>query len=88
MVYEYSCNTCKTRVEVQKSMKDSHTEEICVVCKNAMTMVVTGGTGFILKGTGWARDGYHSDHVTFKHKDGSEKTYPVKDKNILKGDGG
>jgi putative FmdB family regulatory protein len=53
MLYEYVCEDCGNEQEEIHGMKESPiiTCEYCK-CKN-MHKVITGGSGFILKGDGW-----------------------------------
>ena len=53
MLYEYVCNSCNHRFEVNQGMKDDPIDT-CPKChKKKARRVISGGTGFILKGTGW-----------------------------------
>lgn len=60
MLYEYQCLNCKSKFEFEHSMLAPPKTE-CPKCKNnSLKRIITGGTGFILKGTGWFADGYSS----------------------------
>lgn len=56
--YEYECPKCNKRIELVQSMKD----RIAPLCTNdncCIEMVqVISVSNFILKGSGWANDGY------------------------------
>lgn len=55
-LYDYACNKCKSRIEVMHPM--NHPKKVvCKKCKKEMTKIPNMGT-FILKGSGWASDGY------------------------------
>lgn len=60
--YEYLCDTCEERFTVFMSIKDDHDAPIkegCPDCKEPdknnckIRRLVTGGVGFIRKGSGW-----------------------------------
>ena len=60
MTYEYACAACGHQWEAEQSIKDSPLKT-CVSCrKNTAKRLVSGGTGFLLKGGGWYADGYGS----------------------------
>jgi len=63
LVYEYECIVCGHTVNVEQSMEDVERNVYCQACKEVgvealMRRKITGGSGFILRGGGWARDGY------------------------------
>jgi len=52
--YEYQCQTCGEKQEHFFSMKEVDKKKVkCSKCKKKMERLITGGSGFILKGTGW-----------------------------------
>lgn len=55
MIYEYKCPKCGV-IEINHSMKE--TKEVCPICGQKIERIITGGTGFVLKGGGWYKDGY------------------------------
>jgi putative FmdB family regulatory protein len=60
MTYEYECAACGHQWEAEQSIKDNPLKK-CVSCgKNKAKRLVSGGTGFLLKGGGWYADGYGS----------------------------
>lgn len=62
MKYDYKCNSesCGVIFEVNHSMSFDG-DVVCPACeKLTHEKVITGGTGFLLKGTGWASDLYSS----------------------------
>jgi len=60
MTYEYACRTCGHQWEAEQSIKDQPLKR-CVACgKETAKRLVSGGTGFLLKGGGWYADGYGS----------------------------
>lgn len=56
--YDYECESCNLVVEIEKSIKDSDTEERCSICNKIMKKLISNGSTFHLKGSGWAKDGY------------------------------
>jgi putative FmdB family regulatory protein len=60
MTYEYICEACGHQWEAEQSIKDSALK-VCEACgKSKAKRLVSGGTGFLLKGGGWYADGYGS----------------------------
>lgn len=56
--YEYACTLCLHEWEVEQSIKDPPVD-VCPRCGDRTAQrQVSGGTGFLLGGGGWARDGY------------------------------
>lgn len=56
MYFDYECPDCKEVKEVQHGMSENP-DIICPKCQKKMTKVITGGTGFSLKGQGWYSTG-------------------------------
>jgi putative FmdB family regulatory protein len=64
MTYEYTCEGCGHSWEAEQSIKDAPLKK-CVSCGAAKAKrLVSGGTGFLLKGGGWYADGYGSAKST------------------------
>ena len=60
MTYEYACAECGHQWEAEQSIKDAPIKK-CVACgKEKAKRLVSGGTGFLLKGGGWYADLYSS----------------------------
>lgn len=60
MTYEYACAACGHQWEAEQSIKDPPLK-LCVACgAEKAKRLVSGGTGFLLKGGGWYADGYGS----------------------------
>jgi putative FmdB family regulatory protein len=60
MTYEYVCEACGHQWEAEQSIKDASLK-ICVSCgESKAKRLVSGGTGFLLKGGGWYADLYGS----------------------------
>jgi putative FmdB family regulatory protein len=47
--YEYECSRCGLHFEKQQSIKDEPLKE-CPTCKGAVQRLVSGGSGFVMKG--------------------------------------
>lgn len=60
--YEYRCPKCGAVTEMTRSVDQRNDEPLCFAddCNVSMNLVISK-TGFVLSGTGWARDGYSSD---------------------------
>lgn len=54
MYYIYECSVCKIQKEKKHGMNESP-EYFC--CGTKMKRLVTGGSGFVLKGLGWDTKG-------------------------------
>lgn len=50
--YEYECEKCGDRFEAFQKMSDK-SKTRCTKCRGRLTRLVTGGTGFIFKGSGF-----------------------------------
>ena len=59
MTYEYTCLDCKKNWEQEQKISESALKE-CPHCNGRAKRLISLGTGFQLKGGGWARDNYHS----------------------------
>lgn len=53
--YEYECKACGKRFERRQAMTDSPIAA-CPECGGKVRRLVSGGAGFILKGSGHGRD--------------------------------
>ena len=51
--YEYECLRCGDKFNVIRPMSESHLPAKCSVCRVDCKRIITGGTGFILKGKDW-----------------------------------
>lgn len=56
--YEYCCTLCKHEWEVQQSIKDPPLDDCPRCAGKTAQRVISRGTGFVLKGGGWAQDRY------------------------------
>ena len=55
--YEYECADCHHLWEEFQGIKDEPVKE-CPKCKEAKARRLISGASFVLKGNGWAADGY------------------------------
>jgi len=56
-LYEYGCDACGHRLEVQQKLADAPLKT-CPTCgKDALARLISA-TSFVLKGGGWYKDGY------------------------------
>jgi len=84
MTYEYVCEACGHQWEAQQSIKDSPLKK-CVSCgEDKAKRLVSGGTGFLLKGGGWYADLYGSPGSGAAKSGGDDKG----GKTTAKTDGG
>lgn len=60
MTYEYVCEACGHQWEAEQSIKDAPLKKCSACGKPRAKRLVSGGTGFLLKGGGWYADGYGS----------------------------
>lgn len=64
MTYEYVCEACGHQWETEQSIKDSPLKT-CVSCNASKAKrLISGGTGFLLKGGGWYADLYSSSSAS------------------------
>lgn len=58
--YEYICTKCEHAWEEDQSIHDEPLTQ-CPKCQeDASKRLISGGTGFLLTGGGWAKEGYSS----------------------------
>ncbi len=50
-IYEYLCDNCGGRFEMSQSMNDAPVS-VCPQCEGSVRRVISGGSGFIVKGGG------------------------------------
>ena len=69
--YEYNCRGCGNQWEAQQSMKDDALTD-CPKCGEPKARrLISGGTGFVLKGGGWYSDLYGSSKASAGASGGS-----------------
>ncbi len=63
-IYEYKCESCQEVIEIVQSF-DAAPPEKCPQCGQGPLHKLVSHSSFILKGTGWYKDGYSgtSSHV-------------------------
>jgi len=57
MTYEYKCKDCDHHWEMQQSIKDDAAKKCPKCSKETAQRLISGGTGFVLKGSGWFNSG-------------------------------
>ncbi|MET0413620.1 MAG: zinc ribbon domain-containing protein [Polyangiaceae bacterium] len=60
MTYEYACEACGHTWEAEQRIKDAPLKECASCGAPKAKRLISGGTGFLLKGGGWYADGYGS----------------------------
>ncbi|MEO8182015.1 MAG: FmdB family zinc ribbon protein [Deltaproteobacteria bacterium] len=58
MTYEYACEACGHQWEAEQSIKDAPLKSCASCGEPKAKRLISGGTGFLLKGGGWYADGY------------------------------
>ena len=66
--YEYLCETCKKQFEVTQLMSEDRltTHPDCKHKNSKARQIITGGGGFILKGSGWTETSTQTKEKTEK----------------------
>ncbi len=64
--YEYQCQNCGHRVEAFQKMGDAPLTE-CPKCGGNLQRIITGGGGFVLKGSGFYQNDYKKQHTCCSH---------------------
>ena len=73
--YEYECLACKTTFEKFQSITDKPLKK-CPSCQGKVKRLISRGSGFIFKGSGFYATDYRSD----SYKSGAKKEQPAADK--------
>jgi putative FmdB family regulatory protein len=72
VTYDYACDSCGHEWEEEQSIHDDPIKR-CPLCKKLKARrMISGGSGFILRGGCWERDGYSKDSSTGKKTDGGK----------------
>lgn len=58
MIYEYACPVCERVSEVEHGMSETPVVECDNLHSRVRCVRMISGCNFILKGQGWAKDGY------------------------------
>ena len=66
--YQYKCSECGYEFEEFQSISDRPIR-VCPECKGRPERIITGGVGFVLKGSGF----YSTDHRSDSYKKGEQK---------------
>jgi len=56
LTYEYECEICGLRFERQQAISEDPVAE-CPECRGKVRKLISGGTGFLFKGSGYAQTG-------------------------------
>lgn len=56
-VYEYACEGCGHQLEIQQKLADAPLKT-CPECGKDLLEKLISSTAFVLKGSGWYKDGY------------------------------
>jgi len=74
MTYEYVCEACGHQWEAEQSIKENPLKS-CVSCGvEKAKRLISGGTGFLLKGGGWYADLYGSPGSSKADDKGAKST--------------
>ncbi len=73
--YEYQCLKCKKKFERLQRITEPSLKK-CVFCEGKVDRLISAGTGFIFKGSGF----YATDYKRQKTEDGGQKTEDSKQK--------
>jgi putative FmdB family regulatory protein len=77
MTYEYVCEACGHQWEAEQSIKAAPLDK-CVSCgENKAKRLISGGTGFLLKGGGWYADLYGSPGAGAAKAGAEDKSKPA-----------
>lgn len=57
MIYEYKCKKCEREFEEVQRLSDPVIQH-CEKCGGEVIRLISGAPTFILKGSGWYKDGY------------------------------
>jgi len=71
--YQYKCDECNFEFEEFQKMSDAAIE-ICPKCKGKTRRMISGGSGFLLKGSGF----YSTEHRSESYKKDAANDSPSK----------
>jgi len=54
--YDFKCIFCDFKFEKKKKIIEANENEYCPQCGSLCEKVISGGLGFILKGSGWYKE--------------------------------
>ena len=58
--YNYECQKCDHKFEEFRQIKDRRNGVVCHECGSEAVELIPAAVDHILKGVGWARDGYRN----------------------------
>lgn len=59
MTYDYLCDSCKQEFSIEQKITEDPVSK-CVHCSSSeVKRVINNEAGFVLKGSGWSKDGYN-----------------------------
>lgn len=58
-LYLYRCSSCSAAVELRQKMSERKAPDVCAECGAPEMAQVISAPMFVLRGPGWASDGYH-----------------------------
>ena len=70
--YDYGCKSGKVK-EIRHSITKCDTIEVACDCGKPMNRLITGGTGFLLKGDGWVGRDLKERNSRTKHSENQQK---------------
>lgn len=79
--YDYHCETCGYQFEAFQMMSEEPLK-VCPKCDGAVHRLISGGNGFIFKGSGFYTTDYRSD--SYKKGKDSETKKPALEKKKSK----
>jgi putative FmdB family regulatory protein len=56
--YNYKCSDCGAEIEAVQKMSEAPLKTCPTCSKDTLDRIISPGVGFILRGTGWFKDGY------------------------------
>jgi putative FmdB family regulatory protein len=57
MIYTYKCEKCEREFDETQSVTDLPLTQ-CEKCSGQVSRIISSPPTFVLKGSGWAKDGY------------------------------
>jgi putative FmdB family regulatory protein len=81
--YEYECLSCGHQFEEFQKMTDKPIET-CPKCKGKARRKISGGAGFLFKGSGFYATDYRSESYKKKVREEKDKSEPKLDTEKLK----
>jgi putative FmdB family regulatory protein len=57
MIYTYKCEKCEREFDEEQRLSDPPLTQ-CDKCSGALSKIIPSAPTFVLKGSGWSKDGY------------------------------